>query len=355
MEIVAILEKALEMSASDVFIVAGRPLGIKVGENVVDMFNDKLKPEDTERLIFEIYQHANHRNYDAYLERGDDDFSFSVKGVARFRVSAYRQRSSLAAVIRIVVFSLPDPKDLNIPDTVMDLADKKGGLILVTGPSGSGKSTTLACLIDRINTNRRAHVITLEDPIEYLHSHKQSIISQREISLDTESYLVALRAALRQTPNVILIGEMRDTETMQIALTAAETGHLVLSTLHTPSVASTIDRIVDGFLPNQQNQIRLQLSMALQAVVCQQLVPGTDNRLNAAFEVMICNSAARNMIRESKSHQLDSLITSSSSEGMLTMDSSLLSLYQNGKITKETALANSFSPDTLIKKIVKQK
>jgi twitching motility protein PilT len=354
MNIIEILELALSLKASDVFIVAGRPLGVKIGENVVDLTNDRLKPEDTQELIYAIYQQAK-RSYDNYMVKGDDDFSFSIKGVARFRVSAYRQRSSLAAVIRVVVFSLPHPQELNIPNTVMELADKKGGLILVTGPSGSGKSTTLACLIDRINNTRKAHVITLEDPIEYLHTHKQSIISQREISLDTESYLVALRAALRQTPNVILIGEMRDTEAMQIALTAAETGHLVLSTLHTPSVASTIDRIIDGFAPNQQHQIRLQLSMVLQAIVCQQLVPTNDQQMIPAFEVMLCNPAARNMIREAKSHQLDLLITSSTNEGMMHMDNSLFELYQQGIISRETAISYCNNPEIIIKKIDKQK
>jgi twitching motility protein PilT len=242
-----ILESANEKNTSDIYIVSGRPLSFKINGFITEIGEDKLTPSDTETLLSEIYEHANGRHISKVLESGDDDFSFSLAGIARFRVSAYKQRGTLAAVIRVVAFDLPDPSILGIPETVLEQADRKKGLVLVTGPAGSGKSTTLSCMIDRINRTRNAHIITLEDPIEFLHRHDRSIVSQREISLDTHSYVVALRAALRQSPDVILLGELRDAETMNIAMTAAETGHLVISTLHTVGAANTIDRIVDAF------------------------------------------------------------------------------------------------------------
>ncbi len=251
--------------------------------------------------------------------------------------------------MRVIAFSLPDPEQLGIPDIILRLGGRPKGLIVVTGPAGSGKSTTLACIIDRINQTRNSHVVTLEDPIEYLHRHGKSIISQREISIDTESYAVALRAALRQAPDVILLGEMRDYETISIAMTAAETGHLVISTLHTLGAVNTIDRIVDAFPPSQQGQIRVQLSMVLQAVVSQQLISCKDGRVVPAFEIMLCNPAIRTMIRESKTHQIDSAIFSSSGEGMVGMDTSLMRLYEQGMISSEEALLHSASPDLLKK------
>ncbi|MEG1870333.1 MAG: PilT/PilU family type 4a pilus ATPase, partial [Oscillospiraceae bacterium] len=265
----------------------------------------------TAEFIKEIYLLADNRNMHHILDEGDDDFSFAVKGVSRFRVSAYRQRGSLAAVIRIVTFELPNPSDLGIPDTVMELSKRSKGLVLVTGAAGSGKSTTLACIIDKINHTKNDHIITLEDPLEYLHRHGTSIVSQREISTDTESYVKALRAALRQSPDVILLGEMRDYETISVAMTAAETGHLIISTLHTIGVANTIDRIIDAFPSSQQRQIAIQLSMILQAVVSQQLIPTKNGGIVPAFEIMLMNNAIRNMIRESKVHQIDSVIYSS--------------------------------------------
>jgi twitching motility protein PilT len=250
-----------------------------------------------------------------------------------------------------VAFDLPDPSTLGIPPVVLDQAQKKKGLVLVTGPAGSGKSTTLSCMIDQINQTRNAHIITLEDPIEYLHRHGKSIVSQREITLDTESYVVALRAALRQAPDVILLGELRDSETIDIAMTAAETGHLVISTLHTVGAANTIDRIVDAFPANQQGQIRVQLGMVLQSVVSQQLVRNTTGSIMPVFEIMIVNDAIRNMIRESKIHQIDSVITSSQADGMITMDASLVKLCKEGKINDTTAIAYATQPELMKKRL----
>ena len=275
---------------------------------------------------------------DRYRETGDDDFSFAVAGLARFRVSAYYQRGTMAAVVRLVAFDIPDYRTLHIAETVMDLADVSHGMILVTGTAGSGKSTTQACIIDRINRTREGHIITLEDPIEYLHRDQRSIISQREIAIDTSDYLSALRACLRQAPDVILLGEMRDHETIRTAMTAAETGHLIIATLHTNGAVNTIDRIIDSFPPAQQTQIRVQLSMVLHTVVSQRLIPDREGGLVPAYEIMHTTPAIRSMIRESKSHQIDNAIAAGGGEGMCSMDQSIMNLYQSGIITRETAL-----------------
>lgn len=351
MSVSEILSEITTTGASDIFIVAGLPLTYKLHGKMHSFKEEKLMPGDTGALITEIYSLADNRSTDNLYEKGDDDFSFALKGVARFRINAYKQRGSLSAVIRVINFSIPKPSDLGIPEKVIEFADNKKGLILLTGPAGSGKSTSLACMIDHINSTRAAHIITLEDPIEYLHMHKMSIVSQREIITDTDSYLTALRASLRQSPDVILLGEMRDYETMSVAMTAAETGHLVLSTLHTIGASNTIDRIIDAFPPNQQHQILIQLSMVLQAVVSQQLIPATDGTLIPAFEIMTMTPAISNMIRESKIHQIDGQIASSSAMGMITMDTSLYNLYKNGKITKETALSFATNPDLLSKRL----
>lgn len=282
---------------------------------------------------------------------GDDDFSFAVPGVARFRANVFRQRNSLAAVIRVVHFELPDPEELHLPRTIIDVARMTKGLVLVTGPAGSGKSTTLACVIDEINKTRNAHVITLEDPIEYLHRHKKSVVTQREIGTDTDSYVSGLRASLRQAPDVILLGEMRDFETIKTAMTAAETGHLVISTLHTVGAANTIDRIIDSFPPDQQQQIRIQISMVMQAVISQQLIPTTDGKEIPAFEIMFLNNAIRNMIREAKIHQIDSVISTAQEEGMITMDASLIQLYKSGRISRENAVIYSSNSELMEKKL----
>ena len=351
MQLTEMLKEAVEKGASDIFIVSGLPLAYKINNSIQNQSEEKLYPDATRRMILEIYELASQRDPKRLLEKGDDDFSFSLVGVSRFRVSTYKQRGSLAAVIRVVKFDLPDPVQLGVPQTVLDLGRLKKGLVLVTGPAGSGKSTTLACMIDLINRSRNCHVITLEDPIEYLHSHKKSVVSQREISNDTESYVTALRAALRQAPNVILLGEMRDYETISTALTAAETGHLVFSTLHTVGAANTIDRVIDAFPPNQQPQIRVQLSMVLQAVVSQQLIPAKDGSVAPAFEIMKVNGAIRNMIRESQVHQIDTVIYSSAGEGMISMDASILELYRQGKISAEEAMTCAAAPAALAKKM----
>lgn len=351
MDIMDIFKIAIEKKASDIFIIAGRPLSYKVMGDIVTFDESLLTSDDTYRIISEIFSISQEREINILEDEGDVDFSFSLPKLGRFRVSAYKQRNSFAAVIRVVFFQLPDPKKLGIPDVVMSLYKKTKGLILLTGPAGSGKSTTLACLIDKINQERNCHIMTFEDPIEFIHKHKKSIVSQREIYTDTSSYISSLRSALRQAPDVMLIGEMRDLETIEIALTAAETGHLVLSTLHTTGAANTIDRIIDVFPSNQQQQVRVQLSMQLQAVISQHLIPSSVVGRAAAFEVMLTNNAISNIIRESKVHQLNSIIHSSQAQGMLAMDSSILNLYKKGLITSENALIYASEPDSLAKQL----
>lgn len=351
MNMTEILTKAKELGASDIFIVSGRPLSYKKGGRIVQFDDERIMPDRTEVLIREIYTLADKREISHFLSSGDDDFSFAVPGLSRFRVSTYMQRGSMAAVIRVITFDLPKASELGIPEQVIDLGKLNKGLVLVTGPAGSGKSTTLACIIDAINSTEEKHIITLEDPLEFLHRHKKSIVSQREISSDTESYIAALRASLRQSPDVILLGEMRDYETISVAMTAAETGHLVLSTLHTLGAANTIDRILDVFPPNQQRQISVQLASVLQGVVCQQLVNTTENAQIPAFEMMAATTAIRNMIRENKIHQIDGLIYSSSADTMFSMDTSLLRLYRAGRISAEEALSHASNPDMLKRKM----
>lgn len=351
MNMTEILTKAKELGASDIFIVSGRPLSYKKGGRIVQFDDERIMPDRTEVLIREIYTLADKREISHFLSSGDDDFSFAVPGLSRFRVSTYMQRGSMAAVIRVITFDLPKASELGIPEQVIDLGKLNKGLVLVTGPAGSGKSTTLACIIDAINSTEEKHIITLEDPLEFLHRHKKSIVSQREISSDTESYIAALRASLRQSPDVILLGEMRDYETISVAMTAAETGHLVLSTLHTLGAANTIDRILDVFPPNQQRQISVQLASVLQGVVCQQLVNTTENAQIPAFEMMTATTAIRTMIRENKIHQIDGLIYSSSADTMFSMDTSLLRLYRSGRISAEEALSHASNPDMLKRKM----
>ena len=350
-EIGEILNMAIQTGGSDVFIIPGSRVCIKASGAVQPMLQEAvLKPDDTRRLIKQVYD-LDGRGMERLLDHGDDDFSFSVSGVGRFRCNAYKQRNSLAMVLRIVTLSLPDPESMHIPKEVLELASVKKGLVLVTGPAASGKSTTLACVIDRINASRRGHIITIEDPIEFIHSHKQSVVSQREIEHDTDSYKSALRAALRQAPDVILLGEMRDFETIQTALTAAETGQLVLSTLHTVGAAKTIDRIIDVFPANQQQQIRVQLSMVLRAVVSQQLLPTLDGCLEPAFEIMLANSAIQNMIRDGKAHQMDNVIFSGAADGMRSMDADIFRLFEAGRISAETARLYAANQEMMQKKL----
>jgi len=346
-----LLAKMVEMGVADVFLITGKPISYKKGSIISQFEGDMLLPQDTRELIEQIYKLADERSFEHFLEQGDDDFSFAIKGVSRFRVNTYKQRGSLAAVIRVVSFDMPDPEALSIPDEVLQLAQLRRGLVLVTGPAGSGKTTALATIIDRINKTRNAHIITLENPIEFLHRHALSLVSQREVSIDTASYSVALRAALRQSPDVILIGELRDAESISIAMTAAETGHLVLSTLHTLGATNTVDRLVDSFAHEQQTQVRMQLSMVLQAVVSLQLIPRIAGGVTPAFEIMTCNNAIRNLIREGRTHQIPAVINTGSAEGMVGMDNSLLKLFRDGVITQQEALTHAFAPDILEKQM----
>lgn len=352
MALTDLLLQGTQMGASDMFLIAGCPPSYRKDSVVIQQRGPAaLTVGEVEGLVQEIYALTKGRPIARLLEDGDDDFSFSVPGIGRFRANTFRQRGSLAAVIRIVMFTMPNPVDLGIPQTVMSLTETGKGLILVTGPAGSGKSTTLACMVDKINTERASHILTMEDPIEFIHRHKKSVVTQREINGDTRDYASALRAGLRQSPDVILIGEMRDFETIEIGVTAAETGQLVLSTLHTTGAANTIDRILDIFPPNQQHQIRIQLSMVLRAVVSQQLIPSVDGSLVSAFEIMVLTPAIRNMIRESKIHQIDSAIFAGAAFGMVSMDQSIFSLYRAEKITADTALKYCVNLDEMRKKL----
>jgi len=346
MEIVEYLEEAVAKHASDLFIVAGSTVCLKLEGRLQSIRQERLLPPKTKSLLTEVYTLAN-RSIEPFLKRGDDDFAFAIPGLARFRVNAYCQRGSLAAVIRVVSFEIPDWQQLHIPQRVMDLADTDNGMILMTGPAGSGKSTTQACIIDRINRMHDYHIITLEDPIEFLHRNRRSIVSQREIAVDTVDYISALRACLRQAPDVILLGEMRDADTIQTAITAAETGHLVIATMHTGGAVNAIDRIIDSFPSSNQAQVRMMLSAVLRTVISQQMLPNTEGGMTPVFEVMHVNSAIRSMIRDSKNHQINNAIASGGREGMISMDQAILELYREGLITKETALDYADSPESI--------
>ena len=337
---------AAEKGASDVHLIAGLPPKCRIDGQIRSLTDEPLSYEDCEELGRQLAgEHV--RRID---QIGQLDFSATLAG-RRIRINLFRQKGALSAALRLLSNTIPRLKELGLPDAVRQFSHWNKGIVLVTGETGSGKSTTLAAILDQINQTRPVHIITLEDPIEFLHRHKKSIVSQREIPNDTQSYVTALRAALRQSPDVILLGEMRDYETINTALTAAETGHLVFSTLHTVGASSTIDRIIDAFPPNQQAQIRIQLSMVLQAVVSQQLIPTVNGGVVAAFEIMICNGAIRNLIRESKTHQIDTVIFSSASDGMITMDNSILNLYKQGIISAQDAVLYSTNPELMSKKV----
>ena len=349
-ELLEYLKKSVESGASDVFVVAGAPVSVKIGGDMHRLDEKKLLPPDTLDLIRETYEKAG-RDTAGLTERGDDDFSFAVSGLARFRVNTYRQRGSYAMVIRIVSFDIPDWQKMMIPEDVMNLAHLSHGMVIVTGTAGSGKSTTQACVIDRINATRATHIITLEDPIEFLHRDKMSIVSQREIAIDTEDCVSALRASLRQAPDVILVGEMRDQETIRAAITAAETGHLVMATLHTKGAVNTIDRIIDSFAPEAQHQIRIQLSSVLDTVVSQQLVPAKNGGRVPAYEIMHMTNAVRSMIRDCKTHMIANAISTGAADGMLSMDQSLVNLYNGGYITAQTAMDYADAPEQMKRKV----
>lgn len=345
-----VLARAKEAGASDVHITVGVPPKMRVNGDLITMDYERMLPPDTHRVVEDIMSDYQLQRFE---ERGEYDMSFSIPNIGRYRVNAYKQRGSVAVALRLVGTEIPAPERLGVPPSVVELSQRKRGLVLVTGPTGSGKSTTLAAVIDKINNTRDAHIITLEDPIEYLHSHKLSMVNQREIGLDTQSYANALRAALREDPDVILVGEMRDFDTISVAITAAETGHLVLSTLHTIGAASTVDRVIDVFPPHQQQQIRVQFANVLEAVISQQLIPTMDGRGRvAAFEVMHANHAVRNLIREGKSHQLGSVMQTNRKMGMITMDDSIIQLFYEGKIDRNMAIQFAQDPDGMQNKVM---
>lgn len=344
-----LLKACSEKEASDLHITVGVPPMLRVNGSLIPIGQEKLMPENTKEYAIEI---LGHELYEKYDKTGEIDTSYAEKGIGRFRVNVFKQRGSDAMALRAVPLQVPSLEELNMPPIISSLTNKTRGLVLVTGPTGSGKSTTLAAMINEINNNRNCHVITLEDPIEYLHKHKKSIINQREVGYDTKSYQSALKSALREDPDVILIGEMRDLDTISIAITAAETGHLVLSTLHTIGAAKTINRIVDVFPPHQQQQIKVQLAAVLEGVISQQLIKKADNKGRAcAVEIMTANSAIRNLIREGKTHQIDSVVQTSSKLGMKTMDMSLVELCKQGEISMEEAMTYAVDRDIVMRLI----
>ncbi len=342
------LKVANQRGASDLHITVGVPPKLRIDGDLIDIADERIMPADAENLIMPIIpEHAKQQ----LSEKGESDFSYAVTGVGRYRVNAFRQRGSYACVIRIVGTRIPSPQELGLPESVVALTELKRGLVVVTGPTGSGKSTTLASLVDVINSSQNVNVITLEDPIEYLHRHNKAIVNQREIGVDSFSYTSALRAALREDPDVIMVGEMRDLDTISTAITAAETGHLVLSTLHTTGAANTIDRIIDVFPPHQQQQIRIQLAGVLESVISQQLLPKMFGGRVAAFEVMHTNTAIKNLIREAKTHQIDNIIQTNRKLGMMMMDDAIMELYTRGDISKETALEYSQDQQNMKRKL----
>lgn len=344
-----LLIAARDNSASDLHVTVGTPPKIRRNGKLVSMSLPDVMPEDVERLLKGMLREPYTR---ILKENGEVDFSLDMERVGRVRVNVLKQKGNYAFVGRLINDTPPSPAEIGLPDTLVNLTKKKRGLVLVTGPTGSGKSTTLASLINEINVNQRAHIITLEDPIEYVHTHKQSIVNQREIGTDTLSYTAALRAALREDPDVILVGEMRDLDTIATAITAAETGHLVFSTLHTIGAAKTIDRVIDVFPPHQQQQIRIQLAAVIEAVVSQQLLPLQDGKGRvAAFEIMHANTAVRNLIREGKTHQIESIMQTGRKQGMQTMDDAIYELYLKRKIDSDTALDFAVDPYILEKKL----
>ena len=346
------LKRSKRKGASDVHITVGLPPKMRLNGKLIAMENyGKMLPPNTREIVEEI---MDEKKLAKLEENGQHDMSFSVPGVGRYRLNVFKQRGSYAMAFRVVATEIPSAESLGIPETVVDLYQKKRGLVLVTGPTGSGKSTTLASIIDRINNNRESHVITLEDPIEFTYQHRMSIVNQREIGTDSNNYASALRAALREDPDVILVGEMRDLETISTAITAAETGHLVLSTVHTIGASNTVDRLIDVFPSHQQQQIRIQLAGVLEAIICQQLLPRADGAGRvAAFEVLHINSAVRNLIREGKSHQLITYMQTYRKQGMITMDDAILELYRSQQITREVAVQFAQDPDTMQNKMLR--
>jgi len=341
-----LLKKMLEMNGSDLHISTNSPPQVRVHGHLQPLDMPMLNPSETKQLAYSVLTDAQKHRFEENLEL---DFSFGLKGLARFRGNLFNQRGATGAVFRVIPFEIRSFQQLNLPPIVAKLCEKPRGLILVTGPTGSGKSTTLAAMIDKINTERHDHIITIEDPIEFVHQNKNCLVNQREVHSDTKSFSDALRAALREDPDVVLIGEMRDLETIESALRIAETGHLTFGTLHTNSAASTINRVIDVFPSHQQSQIRAQLSLVLEGVLCQSLLPkiGGQGR-SCAMEILVPNAAVRNLIREDKIHQIYSAMQSGQDKyGMQTFNQSLASLYFSKQISLETALLRSSMQDEL--------
>ncbi|MEN6582907.1 MAG: type IV pilus twitching motility protein PilT [Armatimonadota bacterium] len=340
-----LLEEMISREASDLHVCVGVPPVVRVDGQLLPLNFGKFAAADTQRIIYDILSDEQIRRFE---ERWELDFSYAVKSIARFRVNAYRDKGSIAAAFRLIPTKIPTIRELELPVILEALTRKPRGLVLVTGPTGSGKSTTLAAMINQINSERSTHIISIEDPIEYLHQHRFSVINQREVGQDTKDFAGALRSALREDPDVILVGEMRDLETISLAITAAETGHLVLASLHTSSAAQTVDRIIDSFPAQQQEQVRLMLSNSLEAVLCQQLLPRveTSGRI-CAMEVMIATPAIRNLIREAKTHQIASVIQTSASSGMQTLDQHLRELYQRYLVNYDDVMAVAMNPEEL--------
>lgn len=329
-----ILTAAFELGTSDIHITVGVPPVMRLNGELKYYGKDSLKPSDTEAMAKAIIPPDL---WQTFKDKGELDFSYSIPGVSRFRVNAYHQRACISLAIRVVPTEIPTLEKLHLPESLKAIAEKPQGLVLVTGPTGSGKSTTLAAMIDYINKSMKRHIITLEDPIEYLHKHGLSIIDQREVGFDTQNFANGLRACLRQDPDIILVGEMRDLETISTAITAAETGHLVLGTLHTTDAPSTIDRIIDVFPPSQQPQVRVQLASVLASIISQRLFPTVDRKARvAAIEIMINNSAIKNLIRNEKIHQIHSTMQTSKAGGMQTLEMAIKELLERGQVDLET-------------------
>ena len=344
-----ILIQSVKVRASDIHLTTGRPPSYRIDGVLAPIEGERLTPQMLEDILMPLMD-VRHR--EELQNNGQTDFAYAISGVGRFRVNVFKQRGTLASVMRSLPFNIPEPEELGIPAEVVEMTTRKRGLILVTGPTGSGKSTTLASLIHVINRNYPYHIITLEDPIEYLHRHDKSVVNQREIGSDSTNYAQALRAALREDPDVILVGEMRDLETISTAITAAETGHLVFSTLHTIGADKTIDRIIDVFPPNQQQQIRIQLASVLECVVSQQLLKKADGSGRvAALEILFANNAVRNLIRESKTYQISSVMQTSKRAGMQTMDDALYDLYMRKLIDGDNAVTYAQDPVSMNKKV----
>jgi twitching motility protein PilT len=351
-----LLNVMIEKGASDLHITTGSPPRLRIDGKLmpIDPHAQPLSPQETKALCYSVLTDAQKHKFE---QKNELDFSFGIKGLSRFRANTFIQRGAVAGAFRAVPFGLKTFKELGLPDMVSDLAKKPRGLILVTGPTGSGKSTTLAAIVDKINNERYDHIITIEDPIEYLHIHKKALINQREVTADTISFNDALRYVLRQDPDVVLIGEMRDLETIESALKVSETGHLTLATLHTNSALQSINRVIDVFPPHQQSQVRVQLSFVLEGVIAQQLLPRKSGQGRVlAVEMLIPTPAIRNLIREDKVHQIYSMMQSGQAQyGMITMNQSLFELYKNGAISERDALSRSQVPDELLAMIQKHK